>query len=395
MNISNEIKLSIQNYKKKKQNYQKSMPNAESNKQLQSMAHTELGDLGKFYDIDAIIGMITLSSFEEVVRSNIKIAYTKSRPKAKGIIYTINDTDYDISDFETFNFGVIELANNNKIDFYLASFNCTITYTDLNLILSKYNTSDELKFNKNKQSYEGTIERIYFHKFIRIIKLFNPGFYIYFEIFGCKKLFFSDNTDILLGYVNRFIYSKHPNIFFDFCVSYFDKHKNIIFPRYVTLELLGEKANYYQFFLEKCVCVSRYKSKYVPSSKFLNSIKINKINFYSTLQDCFNDFSVSRFYPLLTKGLLEDLILGNTKFQNFNNELNKLRLVQQNIEDIINDNCRVPYRFEFRITESEIEKISSAMYILIKNEHFIYLRRIDFRIFVLSNLEVIINMLKI
>ncbi|RVD91044.1 hypothetical protein TUBRATIS_25180 [Tubulinosema ratisbonensis] len=393
MNLSNEIKLSIQNYKRSKQNYQKSMPNCEANKQIESMAHTELGELGRLYDIDAIIGMLNLNNFEEVIRSNIRINYTKSKPKAKGIIYTINEKDYDISDFETFNFGCIELSNNFKIDFYIASFNKVITISDMNLILSEFNTNEELCFNKNKNSYEGVIERIYFHKFIRILKKFND-YFIYFEIFGCKKLFFSDNITILRNYVNRFVYTKHHSLFFDFCISYFDKRKNIIYPRYVTLEILGEKANYFQFFLEKAVCVSRSKAKYVPSSKFFKTIQINKINFYSTLQDCFNKFCNTKFYPLITKGLLEDLMLGNNKFPNFTNELNKLLLVQEKLSDVISDNCKVPYRFEFRCPESEIEKISTLMKTVIRNEHFIYLRRIDFRIYVINNLDLMISLLK-
>lgn len=120
-------------------------------------------------------------------------------------------------------------------------------------------------------------------------------------MYGTKTIFNSDNLSYTQILVEDYINIKHPTILVDFCISYYDVSGNVIYPKLSTLKFMGEKPNYYQFFSLKNPCVNRYKSKYVACSKFLSKININKINFYSSTQDYFNDFYSSKFYPILSK----------------------------------------------------------------------------------------------
>lgn len=154
---------------------------------------------------------------------------------------------------------------------------------------------------------------------------------------------------------------------------------------------MGERPNYYSFFSYKYPSVHRYRSKYVSCSKFLKVIDVSKVNFYSSLQDCFGEYTIFKYYPLISKELVEEIFEGDYDYKKYNKKMNNLKNIRDKINEVLNSDRRLSYRFEFRMHETEINKLMSHIAIIIRTESFIYVNKIMFKLYALKNLETLIQ----
>lgn len=213
MNNYNEIKLSQLNFRSQKQNYQKCAPGSIVNKQLEAMQESELGDLSKTYDIDAIMGLITVYELEETIKDNIILNFSKTKPKVKQLTYEFQDQTFLISECSTFNFRHLELTNGYKIEIFLLKINGILNKHDMINILNLYDKDKKfLNYDKERKKFTGKIERINFFKFRESITNYDENIFIYFETFGCKKIFNVNNIPVLLMNVNRIINTKKKTV---------------------------------------------------------------------------------------------------------------------------------------------------------------------------------------
>lgn len=187
----------------------------------------------------------------------------------------------------------------------------------------------------------------------------------------------------------QFIDLKHKNIVVDFCVSFYDSSGKIIYPKLKSLEMLGEKANYFGYFSFKCPSSHRYKNKYVSTSTFLREFEVYKINFYSTTQDLFNNLTTTKFYPRMSKNLMRDIFDNNNKYVNYERELKKLRSIITNFDNSINNEEIFSYRFEFRLNIKETDLLQTKLHYYLNKESFIYLEKNSFLVITRDNLKTI------
>lgn len=188
MDNYNEIKLSNLNFRSQKQNYQKCAPGSIVNKQLEAMQESESGDLSKTYDIDAIMGLITVYELEETIKDNIILNFSKTKPKVKQLSYKFQDQTFLISECSTFNFGHLELTNGYKIEIFLLKINGILNKHDMIKILNFYDKDKKiLNYDKERKKFTGKIERINFFKFRESITNYDEIYLFILKHLDVKK----------------------------------------------------------------------------------------------------------------------------------------------------------------------------------------------------------------
>lgn len=400
MNISNEIQLSIDNFKSSKRNYQKSIPNSSVLIDLEENVSVLNIDLKIQYDVDAIIGIIKKDIMQKVFISPIEISYNKTKIKVKEFFVKENENNFNIKNLNSLHFSTMKFSDNIRLEIYFITKKIKFNKNLINDIYRRYyliikNTSNlNIHFDSIKNEYKGRIPNSCLSILSFVISQVVPDeeVYIYFECFGTKKIFCSNMKNYVFLELEKYINVKHNTILIDFCMSYFDLSGNVIYPKTSVLLQMGERPNYFQFFSFKNPCVSRFRSKYVSCSKFFSENKINKLNFYSSTQDYFDELCVFGYYPILSKNLMNDILTKNNfeQYHKYSKELNKIK---NKIKTSLTTVHTLPsYRFEFRIPYEEVNKINFKLLNLLKVESFFYFNRSEFLDVIFKNTN---TMLKI
>lgn len=402
MNFSEEIQLSILNFKESKRNYCKSTPNIKTIKNIEEkLVSNGEQHLLITYDIDGILGVSSMEFVDTIVFANITILYTKAKPKINYLFLEHKNVSFDIKSCHFFNFGRIYIYNAFYINIFLINQKSAIQKIDLNDIFSSYNKKisnmqiNILKYNHLQNKYEGNIPKENLKYFKTALLEKNEDFFLYYELLGSKNILSATNIFNLLSKAQKFINIQNENFMVDFCINYTDLKGNIIYPKLTFLEDLGEKANFFQFFSYRCPCINRNKSKYItPKSKFL-SYNISKINFYNSIQDTFDEISMSKFYPMATKSLLNDLFNDDFTFTSFNKAIKSYEEIKSRILKILHQkNSGLQYRFEFRLQSTTILDLSCDFENIVSNSSFIFYEKNNFLNNILKNFSTILDLMQ-
>ncbi|RVD92955.1 hypothetical protein TUBRATIS_005280 [Tubulinosema ratisbonensis] len=388
MNINkNEmLKLSEKNFKKEKRNYIKSIPRYIKKEEKINTNENVDHNLNINYDIDGIIGIFSPNQIRKFINEQISINFTKIKPKTDTFYFIRNSLEYSIKEIEFINFGAIHLGSSYKIDVFLANLDYKIDLSVLNKIFSLYNLKiksdcyNKLSFDKKKTVFNGLIALKNFFNLEECIKrvLDNSGI-IFIEILGCKKNFNDYNVENLIEMVEKYINIKNDNFVLDFCISVLSHNSKIIYPKNDFLKNIGETPNYFQFFSYECPNVNRNKPKYKSSNKYLEDLNVIKVNFYSSTQDLFNKLSAQKYYPLLSKCLLKDIIADNTSYSSYFKQLDKYKEIQLKARAAQKPNAeRIYYRFEFRLQAININELELRISKKLKPNNFTYFDKTKF-----------------